>query len=345
MSKFTPVTIEQLERFFEGHCTSEEAGAVSEYLQANPDVLQRYIQQDWKEAETGAAMPKGYSEEMFDEIKGAAQKGKVIVMRRVMMGVAAARLILAIGAWLLWPAAKPEIAKTQKPVESTAPVITQADPIQQQKVIHSDKEQTLHLTDGSTVILYANSTLKYPEPFEPQRRAITLEGKALFTVAKDEARPFIVTAGAIETTVLGTEFSVTASSEEVKVRLYSGKVKLHATDQKWHKDIVLAPGEELNYTNKEAFVSSWNHEEQEEEVEPTALDQQLVFDNEPLPQVLDKLSEGYHRNITYNKQQIGNVYFTGTVQTSDSLTTILHVIATMNDLTIIPRKRGYSIRK
>jgi ferric-dicitrate binding protein FerR (iron transport regulator) len=282
---------------------------------------------------------------MFDEIKGDAQKGKLIVMRRVMMGVAAAILLLAIGAWLLRPAAKPEIAKTQRPFESTASVITQADPIQRQKVIHTDNEQTLHLADGSTVVLYANSTLKYPEPFEGQRRAITLEGKALFTVAKDEARPFIVTAGSIETTVLGTEFSVTASPEEVRVRLYTGKVKLHATDQKWHKDIVLAPGEELNYTNKEAFVSNWNHEEQEEEVEPTALDQQLVFDNEPLPRVLDKLSEGYHRNITYNKQQIGNVYFTGTVQTSDSLTTILHVIATMNDLTIIPRKRGYSIRK
>ncbi len=345
MSKFTPVTIEPIERFFDGHCTSEEAEAVSAYLQENPHVLQQHIQQDWKDAGAGMALPKGYSEEMFQEIKGAAQNGKLMVMRRTMM-VAAAILLLVIGAWLLWPAPKTEIAGaepaiTQKPVD---PPNRQQNPIRQ-RVLHTDKEQTLHLSDGSSIVLYANSTLRYPEPFEPQRRALILEGKAMFTVTKDEARPFMVTAGAIETMVLGTVFSVTSSPDEVKVRLYSGSVKLHATDQKWHKDIVLTPGEELNYISKEFYVSDWNHEEQEEEVEPTALDQQLVFDNEPLPQVLDKLSEGYHRNIAYHKQQIGNIYFTGTVQTSDSLTTILHVIATMNDLTIIPRKRGYSIRK
>src|SRR3954469_2293477 len=96
MSKFTPVTAEQIERFFEGHCTSEEAEAVSIYLQEYPDVLQQYIQQDWKVAETGAIMPKDYSEAMFEAIKAgvkensAAQKGKLILMRRATLGVAAA---------------------------------------------------------------------------------------------------------------------------------------------------------------------------------------------------------------------------------------------------------------
>ena len=312
-------------------------------------MLQRYIQKDWDRAETGMTLPDGYGEEMFGEIKtqlkesSARQKGRLITMRRTMIGVAAAMVLLAVGAWLLWTGSEPATARIDIPAKA-APATEQYAP-GKPKIIHSNKDQTLRLPDGSTVVLYANSTLTYPEPFEQHRRALTLEGKALFTVAKDEARPFIVTAGAIETTVLGTEFSVTEAKHGIIIRLYSGRIRLHATDQKWRNDIVLAPGEQLNYSNKETYVSNWTRQPQEEEAETTMLEQALVFDNEPLPQVIDKLAEGYSQAITYNKEQIRNVYFTGTVQTSDSLTTILHVIATMNDLTIIPRKKGYSIRK
>ncbi|HEY6900462.1 MAG TPA: FecR domain-containing protein [Puia sp.] len=351
MNKPTSITAEQITRFFEGRCTPEEVGAVSEYLQDNPEVLRQYVLSDWKEAEAGPAIPGGYSQEMLEAIQdgtGILRKGKVTVMRRVIVGVAAAVFLLAVALWLLTPARRAEVVKTEAPVR-TAPV--KAIAARAIRTIHSKGEEKIQLPDGSTVVLYAGSTLRYSEPFDTNGRSLSLEGAALFTVTRDEVRPFVVSAGELETTVLGTEFSVVESRDEVQVRLYSGKVRLHAKDLKWKKDVVLGPGEQLDYAAKGALatVSRWGIHKEGEQEEPEAtapvVEQELVFDNEALPQVMDKLANCYHLNIGYNKKQIGNMYFTGTVLTSDSLTTILHIIANMNELTIVPNKKGYTIRK
>lgn len=342
MNQFTPITTEQIARFFEGRCTPEEVEAISAYLQENPEVLKQSILPDWQDAASGPELPAGYSKEMFGAIRqetGALRR--VTAMRRMMLRAAAAVFLLAAGVWLLWPARRTDIVKANVPVQA-APVKTLASV----RTIHSKGEEKIQLPDGSTVVLSANSTLQYPEPFS---RVLSVEGKALFTVAKNEAHPFIVTAGAVETTVLGTEFSVEEGRDGVLVRLYSGKVRLHASDHKWKKDIVLTPGEQLDYDTKDALavVSRWDKEQEEEApvaAEPV-VEQELVFDNEALPQVMDKLADCYHLNIAYDKKQIGNINFTGTVFTSDSLTTILHVIANMNELTIVPGKKGYTIRK
>ncbi|MBS1665653.1 MAG: FecR domain-containing protein [Bacteroidetes bacterium] len=347
MNKPTPITAEQIARFFEGRCTPEEVDAISRYLQENPEALRESILPDWKEAEAGGALPDGYRKEMFEAIQdetGVLRRGKVAVMRRVMIGAAAAVFLLAVAVWLLWPSRQAEVVKIATPVHAE-PVKIAASTM---RVVHSKGEEKILLPDGSTVVLYAGSTLRYPESFDTNGRVLTLEGKALFTVAKDEARPFVVTAGDVETTVLGTEFSVVTNQAGVVVRLYNGKVRLHAKGLKWKKDIVLIPGEQLDYMEKGALavVSRWDKEEEEPaEVTEPVVEQELVFDNEALPQVMDKLASCYHLNIAYNKKQIGNMYFTGTVLTSDSLTTILHVIANMNELIIVPGKKGYTIRK
>lgn len=354
MSKFTSITAEQIERFFESRCTPEEAEAVSEYLQENPDVFQYYVQREWREAATGADLSTDDSRALFKEIKGqlagkdrVLRSGKLVKMRWAMAGIAAAVVLLVSGVWWWLPSTRQPVAKVA-PTVQTVPAKTKPGP--QLRVIHSVREENLHLPDGSTVVLYANSTLRYTDPFEPQRRALSLEGKALFSVAKDEARPFIVRTGTVETTVLGTEFLVTESPGSVLVRLFSGKVRLHASDRKWNKDLVLEPGEQLDYVKKNALavVSRWEEKETAEEepqvTEPVE-EQELVFDNEPLSHVLDKLAASYHLAIRYNQQQIGNLYFTGSVLTSEPLTTTLHVIASMNELKIVPGKKGYTIRK
>ncbi|HMI60186.1 MAG TPA: FecR domain-containing protein, partial [Puia sp.] len=213
-----------------------------------------------------------------------------------------------------------------------------------------NQQESIILPDSSIVTLYANSSIRYPEPFDKDKRVILLlAGKAVFKVVTDETRPFTVTAGPVITTVLGTEFSMMEEKGDVTVQLFSGKVRLHGT-QKWRKDIVLSPGEQLSYTGmgKEIVVSRFDEDKlaQEQEAEPIPVEEQEIeFDDEPLPQVMDKLASCYHLNLTYNKKQIANMYFTGTVTTSDSITTILRVIANMNELKIVPAKKGFIIRK
>ncbi len=342
------ITTEQIEHFFEGRCTQEEAEQVLKYLRDNPHVLNSFIRNDWEAADPQGAMPEGYSAEMFREIKTKMMgERRVVPIRKIMMGVAAAVLLLVAGIWMLWrdkgQAGHVAVIRNNTPVVS-APLVVQK--------LHqntSGRKESILLPDSSAVTLYANSSIRYPEPFDKDKRALSLEGKAVFNVAKDETRPFIVTAGPVITTVLGTEFSMMEEKGDVIVQLFSGKVRLHGT-QKWLKDIVLSPGEQLSYTEmgKEIVVSRFGEDklakEQEEEPIPVE-EQEIEFADEPLPQVMDKLASCYHLNITYNKKQIANMYFTGTVVTSDSITTILKVIANMNELKIVPAKNGFIIRK
>ena len=351
MNKSNSVTIEQIERFFDSRCTKEEAEQVAQYLRQNPEVLNQYILRDWAAADTGQALPKGYSRDMFREISEQVKTTKVIPMRRMIVGVAAAILLLITGVWLLWqgktqPAATPMVSAANPTSKTSMPV----NPRLQVRVNKSNHEERFLLPDSSTVSLYANSTLRYPEPFDNKQRALSLEGKALFAVAKDQARPFIVTAGLVETTVLGTEFSVQEEQGRINVKLYSGRVRLHASDPRWRKDILLTPGEQLDYAarGEDVVVSRWGTQREEENMETPeepVEEKELVFDNEPLPQVMDKLANCYRLKISYDKHHIGNMYFTGTVLTSDSLTTILHVIANMNELKVVPNKRGYTLRR
>ena len=334
------ITTEQIDHFFEGRCTQEEAEQVLEYLRENPRVLESFIRRDWEEADPLGQLPGGYSAEMFREIKTKIkEKKRVVPIRKIIMGVAAALLLLVTGIGMLWrdkDRAGNVVVKTGNDVVASAPVAVQSV----RKNTGSEKE-TILLPDSSTVTLYANSSISYPEVFD--KRELLLEGKAVFNVVKDERRPFIVTAGAVITTVLGTEFSMMEEKGDVTVQLFSGKIRLHGT-QKWLKDIVLSPGEQMNYAamGKEVVVSRFD----KEETQPVPVEEQEIeFDDEPLPQVLDKLASCYHLNLTYNKKQIANMYFTGTVTTTDSITTILQVIANMNELKIVPAKKGFIIRK
>ena len=69
------------------------------------------------------------------------------------------------------------------------------------------EQRTLHLADGSQVKMDSNTALAFD--FTPVRRSVRLlGGRALFTVAADPGRPFVVRAGSGEVTALGTQFTV-----------------------------------------------------------------------------------------------------------------------------------------
>ena len=80
------------------------------------------------------------------------------------------------------------------------------------------------LTDGSYVTLDTRS--KVSVQFEPQIRIVRLEaGEALFEVAKDSARPFVVQAGNVRVRAIGTAFVVRRrSDDEVEVTVTKGIV-------------------------------------------------------------------------------------------------------------------------
>ena len=79
------------------------------------------------------------------------------------------------------------------------------------------------LPDGSTVQLNAGAQIV--TSFSAGRRAVSLvRGEALFTVAPDAQRPFVVSAGGVDVTAVGTAFAVRFGPEKVAVLVTHGTV-------------------------------------------------------------------------------------------------------------------------
>ncbi|WP_343668783.1 FecR domain-containing protein [Chitinophaga sp.] len=88
--------------------------------------------------------------------------------------------------------------------------------------------KTIRLPDGTVVQMNAGTSLLIPGNFGMKDRAITLTGEAFFTVATDVLHPFIIHAGSIQTTVLGTSFNIRAWPEEDTwaIGVSTGRVKV-----------------------------------------------------------------------------------------------------------------------
>lgn len=83
------------------------------------------------------------------------------------------------------------------------------------------------LEDGSTVHLDAESRVAVTLGAQ-HRRVDLIAGQAFFEVSHDPARPFVVSADALEITVTGTAFSVRRDSRSVSVAVQSGSVRTAA---------------------------------------------------------------------------------------------------------------------
>jgi transmembrane sensor len=85
------------------------------------------------------------------------------------------------------------------------------------------EQRSLILDDGSTVELNARSRLRLR--FTDNERLIELlEGQALFRVAKDPSRPFVVTSGDARVRAVGTQFDVNRRKSNTTVTVIEGKV-------------------------------------------------------------------------------------------------------------------------
>ena len=85
------------------------------------------------------------------------------------------------------------------------------------------KPERRALADGSSVELNAGAEIEVA--FSAESRAVRLmRGEALFAVAKDPLRPFVVTAGGVVVRAVGTEFAVRLAVDEVGVLVTEGRV-------------------------------------------------------------------------------------------------------------------------
>ncbi len=83
----------------------------------------------------------------------------------------------------------------------------------------------LPLDDGSTVALNTRTSLRVAFA-ERERRIVLARGEALFRVATAADRPFVVTAGTVTVTAIGTIFAVRLLAPGVEVIVTEGRVEV-----------------------------------------------------------------------------------------------------------------------
>ncbi|RQP18678.1 MAG: FecR family protein [Parapedobacter sp.] len=106
----------------------------------------------------------------------------------------------------------------------------------------------LELPDGSIAWLNARSTLRFTGGGFSRERRVVIDGEAYFAVAHDAGKPFVVETGAVQTTVLGTQFVVSYyDREQLGITLLEGAVNVKHADG---NGVAIAPGEQARYSGQ-----------------------------------------------------------------------------------------------
>lgn len=161
-------------------------------------------------------------------------------------------------------------------------------------VLATPPEQTaeVRLSDGTRIVLGANSRLTYPRSFALDApREVRLSGEARFEVAHDANHPFWVISGEMRTEVLGTVFDVNAyPGSRARVILYEGHVRIgHQQEQ-----LDIHPGQQaVLQDNRHLNITSVNLKQAGSWTEGL-----FDYDNMPLGEVMKHIGTWYNVSIT-----------------------------------------------
>ncbi|SDG27363.1 FecR family protein [Chitinophaga filiformis] len=344
---------ELLKRFFSHQCTPEEARMVANYLQEHPDMLEKYLpEEEFLQLQEESHFPEAVSRQWLKNIhqQTVLSNNRKKWIKR--LSIAAITAGVLVGGTLLLLRRDHQ----NKPAANGEMTVIIPSEQQQQTTNTSHKAMAIVLPDGSVVSLLPAATIVYNKQFR-ENRNIYLTGEADFTVAADKLHPFVVYSGELYTTALGTFFHVKAIPGEdmISIRLNSGKVMVQGSvnKKKVINDVVLTPGKELNYYRKtgKAIVSDFNTRGMDILVRAGSNDTGYTkpdwykFNNQPMPQVLDQLSNYYGIAIYYYPSDVMDIYFDGKFEKTDSLEKILTDLTLPNNLKLTRNDSGFIIRK
>jgi ferric-dicitrate binding protein FerR (iron transport regulator) len=180
-----------------------------------------------------------------------------------------------------------------------------------QLVIPYGNQSKVILSDHSVVWLNAGSRLIYPTRFKGKTREVTLFGEAFFEVSKNEKLPFIVKTSDLEIKVLGTQFNVSAYSEDkvIQTVLAEGSVSIRRNNARFYdEELVLRP-------NQMASFSKISNDTKVYEVDVgyyTLWTKGLLsFDEVDYNRILKKVERFYNVRINFAEPNLGSIRISG----------------------------------
>jgi ferric-dicitrate binding protein FerR (iron transport regulator) len=183
------------------------------------------------------------------------------------------------------------------------------------------------LPDSTIVWLNHSSTLSYPLRFSEDSRIVELVGEGYFEVAHNPGKPFIVHAGDIEIKDLGTTFNIMAYPEEeyIETSLIEGEVELHrkASDGKKVFLLKMKPTDFAVYNKGKGTISARTISDARYFAWKDGL---LVFNEEPLNEMVKKLSRWYNVDIQIEDESLLELSYTATF-VNESLRQVLELLS------------------
>lgn len=184
----------------------------------------------------------------------------------------------------------------------------------------------LALPDGSKVWLNAGSTISYSQGFGHTTRLIRLIGEGYFEVAHDERLSFSVESDNMRVKVLGTKFNFRdyPTDAEATVSLAEGSVAMNS--QKLPADDrLLKPGQRATVDKRTGLI----HVENYEVANATQwTNGKLIFDGQPLPEIVKTLERSYNVKITIQDKNLLVLRFYGDfLRQEQTLSEVLDALA------------------
>jgi transmembrane sensor len=166
------------------------------------------------------------------------------------------------------------------------------------------------LADGTTVDLNADSRLVVS--MDAATRRIRVErGEALFAVADDSMRPFVVHAGAGVLRDIGTTFDVALAGEHVTVGVVEGAVEVRLSGA--HEKTVIGGGERIAYSP--AGLSPL--ERFDGEAATAWRSGRFVFREMPLNEVVERLNRHHERRTVLADARLARLRVSGAFRIAD----------------------------
>ena len=205
----------------------------------------------------------------------------------------------------------------------------------------SRQVQDVTLSDGSEIQLDADTRLIVR--MDSDRRVLELErGRALFHVAHDADRPFVVNANGSRVEALGTVFQVAREGTQTVVTLTEGDILVTARTGDQVLNERLTPGEQL--VMSESTDGGWQRTRVDTEAATSWAEGRHVFRNISLSELVSEVNRYASTSVRLGSSELESMRISGSFDTGDSraiaqavaLTLDLRVVDAINSVILLP---------
>ena len=189
-----------------------------------------------------------------------------------------------------------------------------------QIITPAGKQACLTLKDGTRMWVNAGTHVVYPHEFKKDYREIFVDGEVYLEVARNEKAPFFVKTKSFSVQVLGTKFNVSSypSASSSSVVLVEGSVKVAGKSE-----TVLTPSQLVRI--EDGALSAPVRVDVEKYISWT--DNLLIYEDEPLDEVLKKLGRYYGKRFVRRGNTKDDIRISGKLELNEDLDKVLRALS------------------